>query len=91
MADSVPPVEEEAETQTVTGRPAEMRRESRRVAAARRNVAKVRDDPTLNQATACIHQERWLEAMLDGLHSLSEHGVFELCELPAGCRPLPAK
>ena len=29
--------------------------------------------------------------MLDELHSLSEHGVFELCELPAGCRPLPAK
>ena len=40
---------------------------------------------------ACIHRERWLEAMLDELHSLSEHGVFELCELPAGCRPLPAK
>ena len=48
MADSVPPVEEEAETQTVTGRPAEIRRESRRVAAARRNAARVRDDPTLN-------------------------------------------
>ena len=29
--------------------------------------------------------------MLDELHSLSEHGVFEVCELPAGCRPLPAK
>ena len=40
---------------------------------------------------ACIHRERWLEAMLDELRSLSEHGVFELCELPAGCRPLPAK
>ena len=29
--------------------------------------------------------------MLDELYSLSEHGVFELCELPARCRPLPAK
>ena len=29
--------------------------------------------------------------MLEELHSLREHGVFELCELPAGCRPLPAK
>ena len=29
--------------------------------------------------------------MLDELHSLSEHGVFELCELPTGGRPLPAK
>ena len=32
----------------------------------------------------CIHRERWLEAMLEELASLSEHGVFELCELPAG-------
>ena len=50
MADSVPPVAEEAEVQTVTGGAAETRRESRRVAAARRNAAK--DDPTLNQAMA---------------------------------------
>ena len=91
MADSLSSVAEEAEVQTVTGGPAETRRESRRVVVARRNTARVRDDPTLNQAMACIHQERWLKAMLDELHSLSEHGVFELCELPAGCRPLPAK
>ena len=91
MADSVSPVAEEAEVQTVTGEAAETRRESRRVAAARKNAARVRDDPTLNRAMACIHRERWLEAMLDELHSVSEHGVFKLCELPAGCRPLPAK
>ena len=91
MADSVPPVTEEAEIQTVTGQAAQACRESRRVAAARRNAAQVRDDPTLNQAMACIHRERWLDAMLDELHSLSEPGVFELCELPAGCRPLPAE
>ena len=91
MADSVPPVAEEAEIQTVTGEGAQARRESRRVAAARRNAARVGDYPTLNQAMACIHRERWLEAMLDELHSLSEHGVFELCELPAGCSPLSAK
>ena len=91
MTDSVSSVAEEAEVQTVTGGPAEARRETRRVAAARRDAARVRDDPTLNQAMACIHRERWLEAMLDELHSLSEHGVFELCELPSGCSPLPAK
>ena len=91
MADSVPPVAEEADTQTVTGRPAETQRESCRVAAARRNAARVRDDPTLNQAMACIHRERWLETMLDELQSLSDHGVFELCELPVGCRLLQAK
>ena len=90
MADSVSSVAEEAEVQTVTGGHAEARCESRRVAAARRDAARVRDDPTLNQAMACIHRERWLEAMLDELHSLSEHGAFELCELPAGCEPLPA-
>ena len=91
MADSVPPVAEEAEIQTASGEAAQTCRESRRVAAARRDAVRVRDDPTLNQAMACIHRERWLEAMLDDLHSLSEHGVFGLCELPAGCRPLPAK
>ena len=91
MAESVPPVAEEAVTQTMTGRPAETRRGSRRAAAARRNAVRLRDDPTLNQAIACIHRECWLEAMLDELHSLSEPGVFELFELRAGCWPLPAK
>ena len=91
MADTVPPVAKEAKIQTVTVEAAQARRESRRVAEARRNATRVRDDPTLNQAMACIHRERWLEAMLDELHSLSEHGVFELCQMPASCRPLPAK
>ena len=76
MADSVSPVVEDAAVQMVTDEAAEARRESRRVAAARRNAARVRDDPTLNQAMACIHRERWLEAMLDELYSLSE-----LCEV----------
>ena len=58
--------------------------ESRRVAAARKRAAAFSDEPTLNQAMKCIHRERWLEAMLEELASLSEHGVFELCELPAG-------
>ena len=71
MADSVPSVAEEAEIQTVIGEAAQARRESRRVAAARRDAVRVRDDPTLNQAMACIHRQRWLEAMLDELHSLS--------------------
>ena len=55
MADSVSPAAEEAEVQTVTGSVADTRRESRHV-AARRNSARVRDDPTLIQATACIHR-----------------------------------
>ena len=42
MADGVPPVAEEAEIQTVTGEAAQARRESRRVAAARRNAARVK-------------------------------------------------
>ena len=71
MADSVPPVAEEAEIQTVTGEAAKARHESRRVAAATRNADRVRDDPTLNQAMSCIHLGRWLEAMLDKLHSLN--------------------
>ena len=67
MADSVSSVAEEAEVRTVPGGPAETQRESRHVAAARRDAARVRDDPTLNQAMACIHRECWLEAMLDEL------------------------
>ena len=54
MADSVPSVAEETEVQTVTGGVAETRLQSRRVAAARRNAARIRDDPTLNQVMACI-------------------------------------
>ena len=37
---------------------------------------------------ACIHKERWLEAMLDELTLLSEHGVLELCERPPGHKPV---
>ena len=70
---------------------AQTRPESRHVAAARRPAARVRDDPAFNQAISCIHRKRWFETILDELHSLSEHGVFELCELPRGCMPLPAK
>ena len=44
MADSVSPVAEEAEIQTVTGDVAETRREARRVAAAGRNAAQRRSD-----------------------------------------------
>ena len=58
MADSVPPVAEGAEIQTVTGEAAQAGRESRRVGAARRDATRVRDDPTLNQAMACIYRER---------------------------------
>ena len=69
MADSVSPVAEEPEVQTVTGEVAETRREPRRVAAARRNAARFRVDPTLNHAMACIHRNaglrlRWMSCML---------------------------
>lgn len=35
----------------------------------------VRYEPRLNHAIACGHRERWLEAMLDELSSLSEYGA----------------
>ena len=77
------PTDSEA-SQTVAGRSKNARRESRRVAASKKKATRVRDEPTLKQAMACIHKERWPEAMLDELNSLSKHGVFELCELPPG-------
>ena len=43
------------------------------------------------QAIACIHKERWLEAMLDELTLLSKQGVFELCELLLGHTPVAEK
>ena len=91
MADSVPPNAETEASQTVTGRSKNARRESRRVAASKKKATRVRDEPTLRQAMACIHKERWLEAMLDELTSLSEHGVFELCELSPGHKPVAGK
>ena len=91
MPDSVPPNAETGTSQTVTGRSKNARRESRRVAAFKQKAMRVRDEPTLRQAMACIHKERWLEAMLDVLTSLSEHGVFDLCELPPGQKPVSGK
>ena len=91
MAGSVPPNAETEVSQTVTGRSKNARRESRRVAASKKKVTCARDEPTLRQAMACIHKERWLEAMLDELTSLSEHGVFELGELPPGHKPVAGK
>ena len=91
MADSVPPTAETEASQTVTGRSKNARRESHRGAASKKKVTRVLDEPTLRQAMACIHKERWLEAMLDELTSLSEHGVFELCELPPGHKPVAGK
>ena len=40
---------------------------------------------------ACIHKERWPEAILDEPTSLSEHGVFDLCELPPGHKLVTGK
>ena len=91
MADSVPPTVETEASQTGTGRSKNARREARRGAASKKKAACVRDEPTLRQAMACIHKEIWLEAMLDELASLSEHGVFELCELPPGHKPVVGK
>ena len=91
MADCVPPDAEATEVQTVTGGSNSARCESRRVAAAKKKAARYHDEPTLNQAMACIRWERWLEAILEELSSLSEHGVFELRELPAGYKPIQGK
>ena len=48
MVDRVSPVAEEAEVLTETGEAAQARCESRHVATARKNAARVGDDPTLN-------------------------------------------
>ena len=91
MADGVPPTAETEVSQTVIGRCKNARRASRRVAASKKKAARVRDEPTLRQAMACIHKERWLEVKSDELSSLSEHGVFELCELSPGHKPVARK
>ena len=56
-----------------------------------KKATRIRDEPTLKQVMACIHKERWLEAMLNELTSISKHGVFELCELPPVHKPVAAK
>ena len=90
MADNAPPTAETQSSQT-TARSKNAWRESRRVAASKKKATSFRDEPTLRQAMACIHKERWLEAMLDELTSLSEHGMFELCELLPGYKPAAGK
>ena len=87
MGASVPPDAETSATQRVTGGGKNARRESRRAAASKKKAGHVRDESTLRQAMACIPKERWLDAMLDESTSLSEHGVFELCQLPPGHKP----
>ena len=65
MADSATSIAETAQNWKVTGGGKTTRRGSRRVAASKKKVTQVRDAPTLRQAMACNHRERWLEAMLD--------------------------
>ena len=75
MADSVPPNPETATLQKMIGGGKNARRESCRVAASKKKASRIQYEPTLRQAMSCIHKERWLDAMLDELSSLSEHGV----------------
>ena len=91
MADSVPPNAETEASQTVTRGGKSARHESRRVAASKKKATRVRHESTLRQAMACIHKEGWLEAMLDELTLLSEHVVFQLCELPPGHKTVAGK
>ena len=91
MTDCVPPDKEATEVQTVTGGSKSARRAFRSVTAAKKKATRCRYEPTLKQAMACIHPEHWLEALLEELSSLSEHGVFELCKLPARHKPVHGK
>ena len=71
MADCVQADAEATEIQTVSGGSKSARRQPRRVAAANKKAARFRDELTLSQAMACNHWERWLEAMLEDLSSVS--------------------
>ena len=82
MVGSVPPNAETATSQTVAGGGKNAHRESCRVAASMKNAGHVRDEPTLNQAMACFLKDRWLEATIDELTSLSEC----VCDTCCGCR-----
>ena len=91
-ADGVSPSAEKTTVQRVSPSGSKTAcRESRRVAAARKKVEANVDDPTLKQAMAGAHRERWIEAMIDELTSLSEHDVFELVDRPPGVKPVSGK
>ena len=50
------------------------------------------NDPVLfSQAVSCDNSDKWLDAMKDELKSMEQNGVWDLVELPEGCKRVGCK
>ena len=67
------------------------RRSSRRVAAIKKRKPFDPDSPPWKQALAGEDAEKWHGAMKEEVTSLSEHGTYELVELPVGAKAISGK
>ena len=56
------------------------------------NDLSVDDDPiSFSQAMDCDNADKWLDAMKDELKSMEHNGVWDLVELPEGCKRVGCK
>lgn len=67
------------------------RGESRRVAAIRKRKPSDPDMPSLKEGLAGPRKAEWMQAMIEEVNALSEHGTYELVELPRGAKAISGK
>ena len=67
------------------------RRPSRRVAAVMKKKPADPDNPPWRAALAGPDREKWMVALEEEVNSLSEHGTYELVDLPVGAKAISGK
>lgn len=55
------------------------------------DIGKENDPITYSDAMTCDQSSKWNEAMIDELNSMQKNDVWELVELPNGCKPVGCK
>ena len=55
------------------------------------DIGPVSDLMTYKDAVTCPHSSMWVNAMQDEIASMDHNGVWELVELPTGCKPIGCK
>ena len=67
------------------------RRPSRRAAAIRKRKPADPDMPSMREGLTGPHKEKWMQAMIEEVQALSEHGTFVLVDLPPGVKAISGK
>ena len=55
------------------------------------DIGQVSDPMTYKDAVTCPQSSMWVNAMQDEIASMDHNGVWELVELPTGCKPIGCK